>query len=610
MDHGEVILDAANRAGTGILITQLAPLRILHANEAAAKIIGVSEAELYTINPIDFVAPEERDLVADRLRRRLSGETLAPPDVTIVRVDGSRAKVECRIVDLVVEGRPVTAIFLNERRQSADLAADARYRQIVDAAPDGVTITRGTRFLYANRAAQALVGCTSFEELSKYSMADLLSEEDLREMHARTTEMMRGSARSFPPRDYTLSGRVLAEVRSVVIDFEGGPAVLAFLRDVTEARRTRAELERAQRLTALGTIVAGVAHEVNNPLAFASIGAELLRRFFETGHRDVDGARAALSSVVSGLDRIASLVRELRTFARSEQPMLVPVELSEVLTSALKMTASTIRRNATLDVQLGTLPVVRSGPGRLEQVFVNLLINAAQSFARDEVERNFIRVRSTQSPHEVTITIEDNGRGIRPEDLPRVFDPFFTTKPEGTGLGLAICHAIVTQHDGRIDVSSAVGRGTTVTIVLRAEEPLATSNPLTPSKPMRAARVLVVDDEPEFGRLLHEMLAPVHDVKVTTAGRHAQNLLLGEDEFDVVLCDIAMPDISGTELFETVCARRPELGGRFVFMSGGLFTEEILERIGPNRPRLEKPFRPDDLSAVIERVIGETTTAS
>jgi CheY-like chemotaxis protein len=264
-------------------------------------------------------------------------------------------------------------------------------------------------------------------------------------------------------------------------------------------------------------------------------------------------------------------------------------------------------------MELGSLPFVRTSPGRLEQVFVNVLINAAQSFELEGVSGNVVRIRVTQGRGEVTITIEDNGRGISAEHLPRVFDPFFTTKPagEGTGLGLSICHAIVTQHGGRIDVSSALDRGTTVSIVLRTEDSpsVEAADAREPApRSSRRARVLVVDDEVALGRLLCEILTPAHEVTVATSGSEAETLLLRTDQpFDVVLCDLTMPDLSGEALFERVCTAKPELRRRFVFMTGGLFTSETLHRLGTSgAPRLEKPFSRAEAIAVIEQIVGTT----
>jgi CheY-like chemotaxis protein len=239
---------------------------------------------------------------------------------------------------------------------------------------------------------------------------------------------------------------------------------------------------------------------------------------------------------------------------------------------------------------------------------VNVLINAAQSFAEDDVARNKVRIGASTGSGTVTITVQDNGRGIRPEHLPHVFDPFFTTKSagEGTGLGLSIRHSIVSRDGGRIDVASTLGEGTTVTIVLTTAHDLPGREGMQANRPKSGTlprlRILVVDDEPRIVCLLREILSSDHDVTATTSGSEAAALLFeSESSFDVVLCDLAMPDISGLALYER--SREP-LRRRFVFMSGSLFNDELLARIGgPEAPRLEKPFSAVDVRDVLARVV-------
>jgi PAS domain S-box-containing protein len=611
--YARAALDAASRAGLGVVVARLAPPRIVYVNEVAAAIFGASVAEIHSLTPLDLVAPSQRSLVEDRLRRRLAGEDLPPVELTIVRSDGRTATVECLIGDVRVDGAPGAAIFVSDvtGRRATDLAADARYRDLVDAAPDGVAISRDGRFLYANQVALRMFGCTTFADLSPRSLADCIRPEDVVAGQARAAAMMAGGR--VPARDYRLTGRgidTIAEARSVVIDFEGGPALLTFLRDVTETRRAQAELERTERLAALGTLVAGVAHEVNNPLSFATLGTELLRRFFDDGCRDPESGRAALSSVALGLDRVAALVRELRTFARADEQPLQPVDLSAAIDAALRMTAPDIRLRARLEIERGELPIVRGHAGRLEQVLVNLLVNAAQSFATPDVSRHVVRFSAATVDGAACITLEDNGAGIRPEHLPHVFDPFFTTKPigVGTGLGLSICHAIVAQHGGRLSVSSTLGKGTTVTLVLpgrpAGELPAAPPPVVAPTVPR--VRLLVVDDELAVLRALRDLLAPAHDVTIAASGAEAEALLASpEHEFDVVLCDLQMGDVPGATVFDRARARRPELARRFVFMTGGLLGPDLLARLGgPDAPRLEKPFSEADVATAVARVLA------
>ncbi|MBX3192126.1 MAG: PAS domain-containing protein [Labilithrix sp.] len=457
-DYATLVLGAADHASLGVFVVQTVPPRILHANDAAATLVGYSEAELRRRgNPFELVAHEERALLVERLQRALAGESVPPPALTFIRGDGGRVVLDCRIVHREIEGRPGAVVFFTAKEPApvADIAADARYRELVDAAPDGVTIARGGRFLYANRAALALVGCTSIDDLAQRAPSEMLPS-------------------ATPRHDYAWSGRDgrTFEASAVTIDFEGAPAVLTFLRDVTASRRAHAELERTQRLAALGTLVAGVAHEVNNPLAYASLGTDLLGRFFDEGCHDVESGRSALSSVAAGLERITTIVRDLRAFARAGDHVVVPVALADVVASALRMTAPMTRPRATVDADVGSLPFVRGSAGSLEQVFVNVLINAAQSFEQNDPSRNRVRVRASCADGSVRVTVDDNGRGICADHLPRVFDPFFTTKSagDGTGLGLSICHSIVTRDGGSIDVASVPGEGTTVTVVLRAHD--------------------------------------------------------------------------------------------------------------------------------------------
>jgi PAS domain S-box-containing protein len=609
-----VVAEAAARAGIGVVIAQLAPPLIVQANAVAEELFGYTEAQLCAMAPLDLVAPEQREAAAEGVQRRLAGEGAPAAAITVVRSDGQLLTLELRITDLLLDGRPGAVIFFTApAAYVADMAADARYRQLVDAAPDGVAITRGTRFLYANRVALSIAGCATYEDLSQQTLADLLDADDLRSMRERTEAMLRDGKR-LAPRDYVVRGRardVVVEVTSVPIDFEGGPAILAFLREVTEARRVQVELERAQRLAALGTLVAGVAHEVNNPLSFATLGTEVLRQFLRGGCRDLEEGHTALANVSSALDRISEIVRDLRAFSRVDAPAPVPIELSEVLASALRMTAPTLRARARLDVELDQLPVVESSRGRLEQVFVNVLINAVQSFDSDQVSRNNVRIRASQQGGEVSVVIEDNGRGIPPEHLPHVFDPFFTTKPVGvgTGLGLSICHAIITQHGGRIEVEPAGGGGTRVTIVLRAKEPgeagLGVAQRATVQGVGRKC-VLVVDDEPAIRNLLATLLESDHDVTIAAGGVEAEALLVSaQHAFDAVLCDVTMPDLSGVTLFERVCKARPDLRRRFAFMTGGLFDDEVFERAGgADTPRLEKPFKTEEVTALVQRLVS------
>jgi CheY-like chemotaxis protein len=249
---------------------------------------------------------------------------------------------------------------------------------------------------------------------------------------------------------------------------------------------------------------------------------------------------------------------------------------------------------------------VEANEARLGQVFLNLLVNAAQAIPEGQSEHNTVTIVTGHEDEMVTIDITDTGDGIAPDILPRIFDVFFTTKPVdvGTGLGLAICHRTLTALGGRLEVKSKVGEGTTFRVALRraptgltAEIPIQSVS--VPSKERRAT-VLVVEDEEALGRVLPRLLAP-HHVTVVTRAREALARLDAGDTFDTILCDLMMPEMTGMEFYDALLRLRPDLVARVVFMSGGVLTpgaRAFLEGV-PN-PRIDKPFDIAGLRRLVE----------
>ena len=243
-------------------------------------------------------------------------------------------------------------------------------------------------------------------------------------------------------------------------------------------------------------------------------------------------------------------------------------------------------------------------------MFLNLLINAAQAIQEGNASGNEIGIATaTDGAGRAVITISDTGSGIAPEVIERIFDPFFTTKPigVGTGLGLFICHGIVKGLGGELTVESAVGRGTRFRLILPAAQGTLAATATPPSGPITVPpsrrRVLLIDDEVHLAQGLQRALAPDHDVVLATSGREAKAILEGDDRFDVILCDLMMPDVTGMEVFAYVKTDRPQLAPRVVFMTGGAFTaraRSFLDEV-PNRC-IEKPFELARLRSVIRDV--------
>jgi PAS domain S-box-containing protein len=403
--------------------------------------------------------------------------------------------------------------------------------------------------------------------------------------------------------------------------------VYAAARDVTEQRlaeeRLREANERqeklqrqlffADRMASVGTLAAGVAHEINNPLSYVAGNVTMIREQLArpggVAATQLAELEAMAADAHAGAERIRKIVLGLKAFSRAEEERRAVIDVKPVLELSIDMAFNEIRHRARLVKDYGALPLVDVDEARLGQVFINLLVNAAQALPEGQSAANEIRVvTSTDPAGRAVIEIHDTGRGIPAALLERVFDPFFTTKPVGigTGLGLSICHTMVTRMGGEISVKSEQGRGTTFRVALPAAS-LAQAEPAPPEAapqpaPTRAT-VLVVDDEEAVGSVLRRVLRD-HDVTVVTAAKAALALLDSGAHFDLILSDLMMPEMSGMEFYEQLRLRFPHAVERVIFVSGGAFTPHahaFLDRV--SNQRIEKPFDPKNVRGIVQRFI-------
>lgn len=391
---------------------------------------------------------------------------------------------------------------------------------------------------------------------------------------------------------------------------EGETARLVVARDVTERNRLRAQLLLAERMSSVGTLAAGVAHEVNNPLSYVLMSVGQARAGLRQGGA-VEELDEILREAEQGAERVRAIVRDLRTFSRVDDAETTPVDLNAALDFAVKMTANEVRHRARFErATPPTLPRVVANEARLAQVFVNLLVNAAQAIPEGAAAENVVRVRAwTPSPGEVIVEVSDTGGGIPAEVMGRIFDPFFTTKAVGVGmgLGLSICHASVRSFGGEITARSDPSGGATFRLrLLAAPSTVAAPAPASPrAAPRRpTARILVVDDEPALLRSLARQLRHFGEVATAADGAAALGRLETE-RFDAVLCDLMMPEMTGMELYARVCETLPDRAGRFIFMTGGAFTpasQAFAE--ATERPMLDKPLDLPRLERALDEVIA------
>jgi PAS domain S-box-containing protein len=494
-----------------------------------------------------------------------------------------------------------------------DQAGGNLFRRLIELAPDAVWINERGRLVFANPATARMLGYATVDEVLALDPGVLVHPDDRQAMGERSRQMI-ATGRSLAPFEYRVQhkdGRwLITEVHSMPIEWEGRPAILGFARNITARKEMEARLVRADRLAALGTLLAGIAHEMNNPLSYVLLGmdeiADSLQDLPPTGRLP-----QLLAEVRQGVSRLASIVRQLRATSRPDSEERGAVDLQAVLDAALRVAQNQLRHRARLTVDSQPVPPVEGNAQRLEQVILNLLVNATQALPEGRVD-NEIQVSLRASEQQVVLEVRDNGPGIPPEVLPRIFDPFFTTKSVGVGmgLGLSICHGIVSAHRGAITVDSGgAGGGASFRVTLPVMKTVPASIPVAAAPAPEAdrapaagprQRVLVVDDEAALADMVGRMLSPDYEVEVVVEPGAALDRLTTGPAYDIVLCDLMMPRITGMDLYDEATRRRPELAPRFVFMTGGAFTERATDFLAtvPNE-RIDKPFNRAALAALL-----------
>jgi signal transduction histidine kinase/CheY-like chemotaxis protein len=379
------------------------------------------------------------------------------------------------------------------------------------------------------------------------------------------------------------------------------------LLDITELRRMQFRLSLSERLATVGTLAVGVAHEINNPLTFVlgnlQLAARQLLKPFESEPERVDATLKYLTNAREGAERIQNIVRDLDTFSHPDECPPGPIDVRQVLELSVRMAQGELRHRARLVREYGPVPDVLADGSRLGQVFLNLLVNAAQAIPEGNADRHEIRLRTWAEEHTVCVEVRDTGQGIPAELLGRIFDPFFTTKAvgKGTGLGLSISHGLVTALGGELSVESEPGQGSVFRVRLPvAPTGLAASPPPPCQKAPRRGRLLVVDDEPLLARTLQMLLEPEHDVTIFHDAREALEHLRTGTAYDAILCDLMMAEMTGEQFYEELSLSAPEQLFRIIFMTGGAVTRnarEFLARV-PN-PHLLKPFQQQELDKLL-----------
>jgi PAS domain S-box-containing protein len=530
--------------------------------------------------------------------------------------------------DVLLKGRlarlvPVLERELGEaterraRRRAEDALreSETKFRRIVETSSEGIWIVDASgRTTYANGRMAALLGAP-VEALVGQPAARFLEDKAslFEDRLAAAGDALEGRIECQLRR--ADGGALWAAVALSTIDDAGEPtSVLAMVTDVTDQRRFQEQLMVSDRMVSVGTLAAGVAHEINNPLAAILGNLHLALEAVDdnalAGWSGLTDLREELADSLEAAGRVRDIVRDLNIFSRTQEAAESAIDVRQVVESSIRLAWNEIRHRARLVREFGEVPAVTANEARLGQVFLNLVMNAVQALPDGNVDANEIRIGVREDASgRVVVSVRDSGSGMTPDVQRRLFTPFFTTKPVGvgTGLGLAICHRIVSSLGGDIEVDSAIGRGTEVRVSLPAADgrPGRRSDVVPARSTRTRAHVLVIDDEAIVGAFVRRAIGGTHDISVVLGGREALDKILAGERFDLVLCDLMMPQMSGMDLYEEVRKVAPVLADRFVFMTGGAFAPKaraILEAV-PN-PRLEKPFDPATLKAVVEKIVA------
>jgi PAS domain S-box-containing protein len=581
-------------------------------NEATCQMSGRARVDLVGRSPVLLVVPSDVGTITDALTTALAGEARRY-ECRFVRPDGSLRLASVtntpirhgpQVIGILGVARDIT----DERERALALTRlESRYTRLVESASDAIfTVDRHGVMTAVNRSLERATGKPRSALLGT-SFPALIDPRDLSAAQQALEATFAGHRRRVELRYPDANGELRFCSLTLTPIGEGTEltSALGVVRDVTDERRLTEQLMQQEKLAAVGQLVSGVAHELNNPLASVMAFAQLLL----SAPADAATDRLAIDAIHQEAKRASKIISNLLTFARQHQPERRVTDLNRVVEDTLELRRYALRiANVEVGAELDPdLPLTWADPFQLQQVMLNLVANAEHALA-DWNGPRAITISTSHAGEQLVIRVSDTGPGIALEHQRRIFNPFFTTKPvgEGTGLGLSISDGIVREHGGRIRLESTTGRGATFVIELPLVSPPVVGSAMqSPAVALgaiasrRIRRILVVDDEASLRLAVTSYFRALgHEVDAVGTGRaaldRASNL-----EYDAVMLDLRLPDIGGDEVLAQLerMSRAPE---RVVFVTGDTQSEaarRVLETSG--HPTLAKPFLLDELAAVV-----------
>lgn len=629
----EAVLRAiVEQASDGIFVTDAA-LRIEWVNEAARTLLGHSTE--YMVGKLIAELVEPADLATAPLRSRDLQAGVPTRTVRRFRTPTGAVRLLEVSATAIGDGRMLgIARDVTDRHAQERLTrTEESFRTLIEASPDAVIVHRDSRICYLNASAVRILGLADARAGTGLHILDVVHPGDRAWARRRIASLdQQGSTTPFSDTRFLRGDgqTIVLSVGGVRVVFEGEPSTVAVARDVSDQRRLQHQLAQADRMASLGTLAAGVGHEINNPLAYVMLSLEAITRFAAQAEPELARPLAEhAANAFDGARRVAKIVRDLRTFSRLDDEIRTVVDVRRALEVALSTASHELKHRARVSTTLDEVAPVVGSEGRLAQIFLNLLVNAAQAVPAGAVARNTISLYTLRDAQgRVCVEVRDTGPAVTPESQRRLFEPFFTTKGQaestgtGTGLGLAICRSIIESLGGEIQVEGVPGTGSTFRVLL-PPSPEETWNIVRPPEavPVRVlvpdpqpnsepigprGRVLIVDDEPLVRMAAARTLQSHHEVVEVSSGAAALARLEAGERYDAILCDLMMPELTGMELHAVLSRQIPDQADRMLFLTGGAFTagaQTFLDNA--TRPALEKPFKAWQLRSAVAAVIAE-----
>jgi PAS domain S-box-containing protein len=598
-------------------------------NDSIQKILGYDRNELRGMNNRQYTDQENAKKLYQAFNKVFTtGRPTKEFDWKIIRKDGSERYVEASVSVLKdSEGKPMgfrgIVRDITERKEAEEALRDSKekYRLLVDHAHDGIFIAQGGLIKFQNPKAQEILGCSA-HELPETPFIDLIHPEDRRFLPKRQERRPKGEdiPSTYSVRITKNSGEELwVRINAVDIKWEGEPATLNFASDITFEKRLEAQLLQAQKMEAIGTLAGGIAHDFNNILSSVIGYTELAIEEVSKGGL----LHSNLQEVLKAGRRARDLVRQILAFSRQSDQELKPLEISPIIKDTLKLLRASLPSTIDIKQHIGAnLGTVMTDPTHVNQILMNLCTNAAHAMGENggildvslEKVKNGtdvgVRFAGLSSGPYLKLTVSDNGYGMTPEVRERIFDPYFTTKEkgEGTGLGLAMVHGIVKSHGGTITVYSEPEMGSTFHVYLPIMETETDQDTGTEETvPTGSERILFVDDEQPIADIAKQMVEQLGYTVVTkTSSLEALELFRAKpDEFDLVITDMTMPNMTGEELANELMFIRPDIPIILCTGFSRRVTEKKAKAMGIQAFIL-KPILKQELAETIRRILDET----